>query len=80
MAEPITVTNKIEKAKDLFEIPEGVTYLNCVNMAPQIAVDNEDWNRRGSRKDDSMETVSARMVFWGGRVAKYCGEIAVERQ
>ena len=36
MAEPITVTNKIEKAKDLFEIPEGVTYLNCANMAPQL--------------------------------------------
>ncbi|HKW35243.1 MAG TPA: aminotransferase class V-fold PLP-dependent enzyme [Candidatus Acidoferrum sp.] len=30
------VTNRIEKAKDLFEIPEGVTYLNCANMAPQL--------------------------------------------
>ena len=31
-----TVTDRIEKAKDLFEIPEGVTYLNCANMAPQL--------------------------------------------
>ena len=36
MAEPITVTNRIEKAKDLFEIPQGITYLNCANMAPQL--------------------------------------------
>lgn len=26
----------IERARDLFEIPEDVTYLNCANMAPQL--------------------------------------------
>jgi selenocysteine lyase/cysteine desulfurase len=26
----------IENARDLFEIPEDVTYLNCANMAPQL--------------------------------------------
>jgi selenocysteine lyase/cysteine desulfurase len=26
----------IENARDLFEIPESVTYLNCANMAPQL--------------------------------------------
>ena len=33
---PTTATTTIEAAKDLFEIPEGVTYLNCANMAPQL--------------------------------------------
>jgi selenocysteine lyase/cysteine desulfurase len=33
---PTTVTSRIEEAKDLFEIPAGVTYLNCANMAPQL--------------------------------------------
>jgi selenocysteine lyase/cysteine desulfurase/uncharacterized damage-inducible protein DinB len=27
---------QIEKARDLFKIPEDVTYLNCANMAPQL--------------------------------------------
>jgi hypothetical protein len=36
MQAPATVTDRVEKAKDLFEIPEGVTYLNCANMAPQL--------------------------------------------
>ena len=31
-----TITNGIEEVKDLFEIPEDVTYLNCANMAPQL--------------------------------------------
>jgi len=26
----------IQNARNLFEIPEGVTYLNCANMAPQL--------------------------------------------
>ena len=26
----------IQRARDLFEIPQGVTYLNCANMAPQL--------------------------------------------
>jgi len=26
----------VENARDLFEIPEDVTYLNCANMAPQL--------------------------------------------
>lgn len=26
----------MEKVKDLFDIPDGVTYLNCANMAPQL--------------------------------------------
>ena len=27
---------RIENARDLFEIPEDITYLNCANMAPQL--------------------------------------------
>jgi hypothetical protein len=36
MQAPATVPDRVEKAKDLFEIPEGVTSLNCANMAPQL--------------------------------------------
>ena len=32
----MTVSSRIEEAKDLFEIPAGVTDLNCANMAPQL--------------------------------------------
>ena len=29
-------TNGIPNARELFEIPDGVTYLNCANMSPQL--------------------------------------------
>jgi|SRR5271169_3406603 len=29
-------TNGIPTDRELFEIPDGVTYLNCANMAPQL--------------------------------------------
>ncbi len=31
-----TITNPIEAVRDLFEIPDDVTYLNCASMAPQL--------------------------------------------
>ena len=30
------VSTSIRQARDLFEIPAGITYLNCANMAPQL--------------------------------------------
>jgi selenocysteine lyase/cysteine desulfurase len=33
---PPTTASPIETARDLFEIPEGITYLNCASMAPQL--------------------------------------------
>ncbi|HZR56888.1 MAG TPA: aminotransferase class V-fold PLP-dependent enzyme [Terriglobales bacterium] len=29
-------TRKIESVRDLFEIPDDITYLNCANMSPQL--------------------------------------------
>src|SRR5438045_4855574 len=29
-------SDQLTNARDLFEIPEGITYLNCANMAPQL--------------------------------------------
>jgi selenocysteine lyase/cysteine desulfurase len=31
-----TLPTPIEAVRDLFEIPEGITYLNCASMAPQL--------------------------------------------
>ena len=31
-----TIPTPIETARDLFEIPDDVTYLNCASMAPQL--------------------------------------------
>jgi selenocysteine lyase/cysteine desulfurase len=31
-----TIATPIEVARDLFEIPKGITYLNCASMAPQL--------------------------------------------
>ena len=31
-----TTTDIIEPVRELFEIPEGITYLNCASMAPQL--------------------------------------------
>jgi selenocysteine lyase/cysteine desulfurase len=31
-----TIPTPIEAVRDLFEIPEGITYLNCASMAPQL--------------------------------------------
>jgi selenocysteine lyase/cysteine desulfurase len=31
-----SITDTIAPVRELFEIPEGVTYLNCANMAPQL--------------------------------------------
>jgi len=36
MSIPTTAAIPSAAARDLFEIPEGVTYLNCANMAPQL--------------------------------------------
>ena len=36
MQTSLPALTRIEGARDLFEIPEGVTYLNCANMAPQL--------------------------------------------
>jgi selenocysteine lyase/cysteine desulfurase len=34
---PITTTaDVIESVRELFDIPDGITYLNCANMAPQL--------------------------------------------
>src|ERR1019366_6062616 len=30
------ITNMIGAVRNLFEIPEGITYLNCASMAPQL--------------------------------------------
>src|SRR5258708_3759079 len=30
------LSEAIQRAKELFEIPHGITYLNCANMAPQM--------------------------------------------
>src|SRR5215813_5001061 len=30
------ISDQIISARELFEIPEGITYLNCANMAPQL--------------------------------------------
>lgn len=32
----LKTSDQIRNARELFEIPEGVTYLNCANMAPQL--------------------------------------------
>jgi selenocysteine lyase/cysteine desulfurase len=32
----IKTYDQITNARELFEIPEGITYLNCANMAPQL--------------------------------------------
>jgi selenocysteine lyase/cysteine desulfurase len=31
-----TIPTPIEAVRDLFEIPDGITYLNCASMAPQL--------------------------------------------
>ena len=51
---PTTVSSRIEEAKDLFEIPAGVTYLNCANMAPQLR----------SITDAGIEAVRAKATPW----------------
>ncbi|HWO30490.1 MAG TPA: aminotransferase class V-fold PLP-dependent enzyme, partial [Candidatus Acidoferrum sp.] len=33
---PQSATSGIAPARELFEMPDGVTYLNCANMAPQL--------------------------------------------
>ncbi len=33
---PPTIPTPIEAVRDLFEIPDGITYLNCASMAPQL--------------------------------------------
>ncbi len=33
---PPTTASPIETVRDLFEIPSGITYLNCASMAPQL--------------------------------------------
>src|ERR1017187_9929772 len=33
---PPAMSTPIEAVRDLFEIPEGITYLNCASMAPQL--------------------------------------------
>src|SRR5438067_9254202 len=30
------ISGQITNARELFEIPDGITYLNCANMAPQL--------------------------------------------
>lgn len=51
---PTTATARIEDAKDLFEIPAGVTYLNCANMAPQLR----------SITDAGIDAVRAKATPW----------------
>jgi selenocysteine lyase/cysteine desulfurase len=63
--EQIVSTNtNIEKARQLFDIPEDVTYLNCANMAPQLkAVANV--GIRAIRGRSSPWTLSAPEWFSG---------------
>ena len=51
---PLTVHSKIEEAKNLFQIPAGITYLNCANMAPQLR----------SITDAGMDAVRAKTTPW----------------
>ena len=51
---PLTVHSKIEDAKNLFQIPAGITYLNCANMAPQLR----------SITDAGMDAVRAKTTPW----------------
>lgn len=51
---PMTVSSRIEEAKDLFEIPAGVTDLNCANMAPQLR----------SITDAGIDAVRAKATPW----------------
>ena len=51
---PLTVHSKIVEAKNLFQIPAGITYLNCANMAPQLR----------SISDAGMDAVRAKTTPW----------------
>jgi len=51
---PTIVAPGIEPAKHLFEIPAGVTYLNCANMAPQLR----------SITDAGIDAVRAKVTPW----------------
>jgi hypothetical protein len=33
-----TIPTPIEAVRDLFEIPEGITYLNCASSAPACSI------------------------------------------
>lgn len=38
---PLSASMSIRNVRDLFEIPQDVTYLNCANMAPQLKLVTE---------------------------------------
>ncbi len=46
--------DSVARARELFEIPDGVTYLNCANMAPQMR----------AITDSGIHAVRARATPW----------------
>ncbi len=63
------MNHPIDTAKDLFQLEEGITYLNCANMSPMLKAVREagiqalhTWLRPG---------ISDRLI--GLRKRKYCG-------
>src|ERR1017187_4401649 len=67
---PPNIPTPIETVRDLFEIPDGITYLNCASMSPQLRCVTEaglravrtkaaPWNLSGSEWFSGSEELRA---------------------